>query len=80
MIKKRGDLPVTILRPSIVICCAEDPFPGWIDSLAGSGGIIVAVSTGILKFMHGRGDNILDLVPCDLVSNQILVQTCVTAM
>ena len=71
--KNRGDLPVTIVRPSIIVSCYKEPFEGWIDTLAASGGIIFAVSLGVMHFVKSSGDSILDLIPCDLVSNQILV-------
>ncbi|OEL27142.1 putative fatty acyl-CoA reductase 7 [Dichanthelium oligosanthes] len=29
----RGDLPVVIVRPSIVISTFQDPFPGWIEGI-----------------------------------------------
>ena len=29
----RGDLPVVIVRPSMVISTFEDPFPGWIEGI-----------------------------------------------
>jgi len=78
--KNRGDLPVTILRPSIIICNYDEPFRGWIDSLAASGGLILGVSIGVLHFFCADSKAILDFVPCDFVSNQILVQTAYTAM
>ena len=53
--KLRGNLPVTILRPSIIVCCYDDPFMGWIDSPAASGGIILGVSSGILHVVHANG-------------------------
>jgi len=30
---RRGDLPVVIVRPSIVISTFQDPFPGWIEGI-----------------------------------------------
>lgn len=70
MIKKhRGNLPVTIVRPSIIISCYEEPFEGWIDTLAASGGIIFGVSLGILHFVKSDDKAIVDLIPCDTVSN-----------
>ena len=35
---ERGDVPVTIIRPSIVIASQQEPFPGWIDNLNGPTG------------------------------------------
>jgi fatty acyl-CoA reductase len=71
--KRRGDLPVTILRPSIITSCYDDPFEGWIDSPAASGGVIIGISSGILHIVYSNGSSIMDLVPCDFVTNNILV-------
>ena len=78
--KKRGDLRVTIVRPSIIISNYAEPYEGWIDTLAASGGIVMAASLGIMHFFHGLNTSILDMIPCDFVSNQVLVQTAQTAM
>ena len=32
-----GDVPVAIIRPSVVISTYQDPIPGWIDSGANHG-------------------------------------------
>ena len=77
--KKRGNLRVTILRPSIIQSCYSDPFNGWTDTIAASGFQILMVVTGLLHYVHSSDDTILDLIPCDFVSNQILVQTVYTA-
>ncbi len=44
--KEAKDLPVSIVRPSIVSGSRKEPFPGWVDSLHGPTGIVVAVSAG----------------------------------
>lgn len=36
--------------------------------------------SGMLHFIHGRHDTVLDVVPCDFVSNAILVQTVYTVL
>ena len=52
---------------------------GWIDSPAASGAIVIAVETGILHCVKAKAQAIMDLIPCDVVSSQILVQTAITA-
>jgi len=66
------DLPLVIIRPSIVCASIEDPLPGWIDNYNGVIGVIVAVGKGILRTLLIPGVK-NDLVPVDLVSNCILV-------
>ena len=71
--KLRGNIPVTILRPSIIVSCYEDPFEGWIDSPAASGGIVIGVEVGMLHLVYSNGNSIMDLIPCDYVVSNILV-------
>jgi fatty acyl-CoA reductase len=66
------DLPLVIIRPSIVCASIEDPLPGWIDNYNGVVGVIVAVGKGILRTLLIPGMK-NDIVPVDLVSNCILV-------
>lgn len=68
----RGDVPLTILRPSIISCSVQYPFPGWIDSTAGFGGFVAMLGLGHLRAVVGHGDSKLDLVPVDEVVHRIL--------
>ena len=40
---------------------------------------MLMVCSGILHYVHTTKDTIFDLIPCDFVSNQILMQTVYTA-
>ncbi len=74
MIKKnRGNLRVALVRPSIVTGCYEDPFRGWTDSIAAAGFQTMMAINGLLHFIRTNEDTVLDVIPCDFVSNQILV-------
>lgn len=66
-------LPITIVRPSIVCPSNTEPEIGWVDSLNGPMGVLMGASTGILRTVHGNGDLICDLIPCDFVSNCVIV-------
>ena len=70
---------MVIIRPSIIQGNYSDPFMGWTDTIAASGFQMLMVCTGILHYVHTTNDTILDLIPCDFVSNQILAQTVFTA-
>ena len=81
MIKKyRGNLPVVISRPSIVQGCYREPFAGWTDTISASGFQILMTLNGMYHFIRGSNNVVLDVVPCDFVSNSILVQTAYTAL
>ena len=75
--KKCGNLSVTILRPSIIISANKSPFPGWIDTLAAAGGLVMAMSLGAMHFQNGDSNIYLDFIPVDYVCNQLLVHTVV---
>lgn len=66
-------LPIAIVRPSVVCPSMSEPFPGWCDSKNGPMGVLLGASTGLLRTMHGNGEVIPDLIPCDFVVNSIIV-------
>lgn len=45
LIDEGRDLPLAIVRPSIVGASWKEPFPGWIDNYNGPSGLYIAVST-----------------------------------
>lgn len=76
---KRKDLPVVLLRPSIIGASYKEPVPGWTDTFSAAGGLSLAGGTGIVNYVRGDGDNIADLVPVDYVANTIIVATAMEA-
>jgi len=68
------DLPVTIVRPSIISACLEHPFPGWLDSRAAFAAFVSLIGTGHLRALVARTDTLMDLVPCDIVATHVLRQ------
>lgn len=71
--KTRGDLPVAIIRPSIIESSLEDPRPGWLDGLRMADPLIVGFGKGRLPDFPADPDIILDIVPVDFVVNAILI-------
>ncbi|KAJ0175717.1 hypothetical protein K1T71_008876 [Dendrolimus kikuchii] len=71
--QEHGKIPTAIVRPSIVISALEEPAPGWIDNSNGSTGLFLGMSTGVMKVMVGKGTNVTDLIPLDIVVNLIIV-------
>lgn len=70
--KDASDLPLLIIRPSIVTPAISDPFPGWIDNFNGVSGMIAAAGKGVLRAMLMDPSKKHDLVPVDLVSKCII--------
>ena len=40
----RGDLPISIVRPSIVVGAVSEPLPGWVDNINGPTSVGVFIS------------------------------------
>lgn len=68
---KKG-IKLVVLRPSIIGTSANEPMPGWTDSLNHLQGVSLIVGMGILRDLPGMGGNIADIIPVDYVANQIL--------
>ncbi|XP_003485872.1 putative fatty acyl-CoA reductase CG5065 [Bombus impatiens] len=69
---KCKDLPVAIVRPSIVGASLEEPCPGWIQGTSAFTGIILLVSKGCVTAIRGRRDARMDVVPVDFVVDTII--------
>ena len=70
--QRRGDVPLTLLRPSVVSACRRRPFPGWIDSHAAYAAFISLLGAGHLRVARVNPTAVLDVVPCDDVADRIL--------
>ncbi|KAM0362967.1 hypothetical protein ACHAO7_010161 [Fusarium culmorum] len=75
LIEARGFVPVTIVRPSIISAAIRRPEPGWIDSPAAFGGLVLAFGTGALRVLNGRKEATLDIVPVDMVAHALIYET-----
>lgn len=65
-------LPVSIVRPSIVMASYTDPFPGWVDNAVGGNGIVIGWMPGIIRAAQINLKNVLDIIPVDIVSNTMI--------
>lgn len=61
-------LPLVIIRPSIIGTAANEPHPGWTDSLNLLQGVGLMVGLGILRDAPGNGAFMADIVPVDTVA------------
>lgn len=79
LLKEAGNLPVAIVRPSIVVACFEEPTPGWLDNWNGPTGIVSAVGNGIFRTIICEQDFVVDVVPVDIVINLVIAAAWRTA-
>lgn len=74
------DLPVSIVRPSIVGASWREPVKGWVDNFNGPSGLMAALSKGLLRSMVGDESATADIVPVDSVVNLLLAAAWDTAL
>ncbi|XP_055635584.1 putative fatty acyl-CoA reductase CG5065 [Toxorhynchites rutilus septentrionalis] len=79
LLKEAKDLPVSIVRPSIVLSSFKEPVSGWVDNFNGPTGIVSAVSKGFFRTILCEQSCIADLIPVDLVINLMITAAWHTA-
>jgi len=72
LVETRGDVPVSIVRPSIIESALSEPSPGWIRGFRMAEPVIAAYARGLLKEFPGVPEGVIDVIPCDLVVATIL--------
>ncbi|CAI2369551.1 unnamed protein product [Moneuplotes crassus] len=72
---KRGDIPLTIVRPSVLGVAYRDPNPGWVDSITAGTAVYLLVGLGIIKEFNFNSSLIGDNVPVDYCSDLIIAST-----
>jgi fatty acyl-CoA reductase len=80
LLKEAGSLPISIVRPSIVVAAWKEPMPGWVDNLNGPTGILAAFGSGILKTLYCYRDMVADIVPVDIPINLMCAVAWKTAV
>ncbi|XP_062196773.1 putative fatty acyl-CoA reductase 7 [Phragmites australis] len=69
----RGDLPVVIVRPSIITSILKEPLPGWIEGIRTIDSFIIGYAKQVLSFFLVDLDSIMDVIPGDMVVNAMMV-------
>jgi HAD superfamily hydrolase (TIGR01490 family) len=67
LVESRGDVPVSIVRPSIIESALAEPKPGWIRGFRMAEPVILSYARGLLKEFPGVPEGIVDVIPVDLV-------------
>ena len=70
--ENRGDVPVSIVRPSIIESALAEPRPGWIRGFRMAEPVIISYARGLLKEFPGVPEGIVDVIPVDLVVAAII--------
>jgi len=73
LVEEARNMPLCILRPTIIGGSWKEPYTGWVDSVAAAGAYYLMAGLGVVKTAIGNGNNIGDQVPVDTVTNAMLV-------
>ncbi|KAL5720458.1 alcohol-forming fatty acyl-CoA reductase [Ranunculus cassubicifolius] len=70
--KMRDEIPVVIIRPSVIESTCRDPFPGWMEGNRMMDPIVLSYGKGQLSGFLVDPKGVLDVVPADMVVNATL--------
>ncbi|KNA14188.1 hypothetical protein SOVF_109850 isoform A, partial [Spinacia oleracea] len=79
LLHEKGDVPLVIIRPTMVTSTLKEPFPGWVEGIRTIDSLAVAIGKGRLPCFLGDLESIADLIPADIVANSIIVAAMVHA-
>ncbi|MEM8620315.1 MAG: SDR family oxidoreductase, partial [Actinomycetota bacterium] len=68
----KGDVPVSIVRPSIIESAWAEPKPGWIRGFRMAEPVIISYARGLLSEFPGVPEGTVDVIPVDLVVAAII--------
>lgn len=78
--RQRDRLPLAIVRPGILGATHSEPFQGFVDSLSIVGTMLAYTGLGVVKFLPGDPNHVVDLVPVDKVASLVLTVAAVRAL
>lgn len=68
----KGDVPVSIVRPSIIESALAEPRPGWIRGFRMAEPVIISYARGLLREFPGVPEGTVDVIPVDMVVAAII--------
>ncbi|KAJ8568464.1 hypothetical protein K7X08_027997 [Anisodus acutangulus] len=71
--KLKEDIPLVIVRPTIITSTFKEPFPGWVEGIRTIDSLVVGYCKGRLTCFPGNPKTILDVIPADMVVNAMIV-------
>ncbi|CAK7329346.1 unnamed protein product [Dovyalis caffra] len=69
----KDNLPLLIIRPTMIASTYKEPFPGWIEGARTIDSIIVGYGKGKVTCFISGPRSTLDVIPADMVVNAIIV-------
>ncbi|EFH51932.1 oxidoreductase, acting on the CH-CH group of donors [Arabidopsis lyrata subsp. lyrata] len=68
----KENLPLVIIRPTMITSTLSEPFPGWIEGLRTVDSVIIAYGKGVLKCFLVDVNSVCDMIPADMVANAMI--------
>ncbi|XP_057419353.1 fatty acyl-CoA reductase 1-like isoform X2 [Lotus japonicus] len=72
LVHYKDNVPLIIIRPTMVTSTYKDPFPGWIEGIRTVDSVICGYGQGKLACFLGHPKTILDMIPADMVINCVI--------
>jgi HAD superfamily hydrolase (TIGR01490 family) len=69
---EKRNIPVSIVRPSIIESALAEPKPGWIRGFRMAEPVILSYARGMLKEFPGVPEGTIDVIPVDIVVAAII--------
>ena len=69
---EKRNIPVSIVRPSIIESALAEPKPGWIRGFRMAEPVILSYARGMLKEFPGVPEGTIDVIPVDIVIAAII--------
>nr|GMD19132.1 alcohol-forming fatty acyl-CoA reductase-like [Ipomoea batatas] len=69
----KQDLPLAIIRPTMVTGTYKEPFPGWVEGIRTIDSLGLGYGKGKLTCFLGDPKTITDVIPADMVVNVMIV-------
>ncbi|KAI9107734.1 hypothetical protein K1719_021397 [Acacia pycnantha] len=68
----KNEIPLIIIRPTMITSTYKEPFPGWIEGLRTLDAVVGGFGKGKVECFLGHPQTILDAIPADMVTNCIV--------
>ena len=72
LMETKGNVPVSIVRPSIIESALAEPRPGWIRGFRMAEPVIISYARGLLTQFPGVPEGTVDVIPVDIVVAAII--------
>uniref|UniRef100_A0A803LD48 Fatty acyl-CoA reductase n=1 Tax=Chenopodium quinoa TaxID=63459 RepID=A0A803LD48_CHEQI len=69
----KGNLPVVIVRPTMISSTYKEPFSGWVEGSGSLATVSIINGKGYVNFTNGDSNTIFDSIPVDMVVNSIVM-------